>query len=568
MDRSVLTRASRPPVPCPSSFGPVSFGPVSFSSRDAIGARLRGLLSIAFLLLFVAPSAVRGATLLVPTMHPTIQAAVDAAVDGDVIEIAAGTYFENIDLGTKAITVRGAGIDATIIDGSALTAGEGFGSVIRCSAGIDDSTAIEHLTLRAGTGTFSLGAPEPGGAPIGGGVYAPGGIPRLTEVAFLDNSGDTGGGAYLIGANPATIEGCRFEGNTAEEGAGCIIRATSTVLVRDSTFEGNTAVVRGGGIFVVGTEVRVEACRFEDNVANWQGGAIFALDSGGSTDPNSLVLLEVDDSTFIGNSANSGGVVVVQAVSIAFQRCTFRQNNGGWQLFLGVGDYLLSRCVFSDTTAASALITGTINTDSITLDHCTLTGIDTPHVIRPLNTPVTVRNSIARDAFTTGLIAPPVVSPQPEIVEYSNISGGFPGIGNIDADPLFSDAAGGEFRLSPASPSVDTADPASPLDPDGTAADMGALPLFQGTFTRGDANADGTIDVADPLRILGEFFFGQPAVECRSAADANDDEVVNLADPIFVLNYLFQGGSPPPAPVTCGLDPTPGTACATTDTGC
>ena len=41
------------------------------------------------------------------------------------------------------------------------------------------------------------------------------------------------------------------------------------------------------------------------------------------------------------------------------------QNNGGWQLFLGVGDYLLSRCVFSDTTAASALITGTINTDSI-----------------------------------------------------------------------------------------------------------------------------------------------------------------------------------------------------------
>ena len=55
--------------------------------------------------------------------------------------------------------------------------------------------------------------------------------------------------------------------------------------------------------------------------------------------------------------------------------------------------------------------------------------------------------------------------------------------GNIDADPLFADSANGDFHLtwanfpiqdSTMSPCIDTGDPSSPLDPDGTIADMGA----------------------------------------------------------------------------------------------
>ncbi len=64
---------------------------------------------------------------------------------------------------------------------------------------------------------------------------------------------------------------------------------------------------------------------------------------------------------------------------------------------------------------------------------------------------------------------------------YSDIQGGWSGIGNIMADPLFVDTANGDFYLMPGSPCIDTGDPASPLDPDSTRADMGALYFDQTT---------------------------------------------------------------------------------------
>jgi hypothetical protein len=71
---------------------------------------------------------------------------------------------------------------------------------------------------------------------------------------------------------------------------------------------------------------------------------------------------------------------------------------------------------------------------------------------------------------------------QAEVVanaSFSNVEGGFPGAGNIDLDPLFLDAAGGDYRLLPGSPCVDAGDPTSALDPDCTRADLGAFPLAQ-----------------------------------------------------------------------------------------
>lgn len=54
----------------------------------------------------------------------------------------------------------------------------------------------------------------------------------------------------------------------------------------------------------------------------------------------------------------------------------------------------------------------------------------------------------------------------------------WPGTGNLQADPLFVSAFGParDFRLSAASPAINAGDPASPADPDGSRADMGALP--------------------------------------------------------------------------------------------
>ena len=53
------------------------------------------------------------------------------------------------------------------------------------------------------------------------------------------------------------------------------------------------------------------------------------------------------------------------------------------------------------------------------------------------------------------------------------------GEGNIDEDPLFIDPDNGDYHLTVNSPCIDAGDPESPLDPDGTRADMGAFYFHQ-----------------------------------------------------------------------------------------
>ena len=58
----------------------------------------------------------------------SLQSAVDAAAVGDVVEIAAGTYVESVQMPRKRLTLRGAGATTTIIDDN------GTPAVVRFSA--------------------------------------------------------------------------------------------------------------------------------------------------------------------------------------------------------------------------------------------------------------------------------------------------------------------------------------------------------------------------------------------------------------------------------------------------
>jgi hypothetical protein len=85
------------------------------------------------------------------------------------------------------------------------------------------------------------------------------------------------------------------------------------------------------------------------------------------------------------------------------------------------------------------------------------------------------------------------LEPNSITIAYSDIEGGEAGIvtngngtvnwldGNINTDPLFVDAGNGDYHLQPTSPCIDAGDPTSPLDPDGTTADMGAWFYNQGS---------------------------------------------------------------------------------------
>ncbi|NQU67477.1 MAG: T9SS type A sorting domain-containing protein [Candidatus Marinimicrobia bacterium] len=71
---------------------------------------------------------------------------------------------------------------------------------------------------------------------------------------------------------------------------------------------------------------------------------------------------------------------------------------------------------------------------------------------------------------------------------YSDIQGSWAGEGNIDMNPLFTSPLSGDYTLQSDSPCIDAGDPSSPLDPDGTIVDMGAL-YFDQTFGCTDESA-------------------------------------------------------------------------------
>ena len=84
-------------------------------------------------------------------------------------------------------------------------------------------------------------------------------------------------------------------------------------------------------------------------------------------------------------------------------------------------------------------------------------------------------------------------------------------------------------------------------------------------FRRGDANADGTVDMADSS-FIGVYAYQQgPAPGCMNDADANHDGVVDGADAYYVANWFLNGSTAPPAPgpfaTACSTSPSPTISC-------
>ncbi len=87
--------------------------------------------------------------------------------------------------------------------------------------------------------------------------------------------------------------------------------------------------------------------------------------------------------------------------------------------------------------------------------------------------------------------------------------------------------------------------------------ECGEAHILASPFLRGDCNADGTINLADPIYNLGYMFGKVPSI-CLDAQDTNDDGNVDIADIIYSLRYLFANGPSPPEPFPdCGGDVTP-----------
>jgi hypothetical protein len=70
----------------------------------------------------------------------------------------------------------------------------------------------------------------------------------------------------------------------------------------------------------------------------------------------------------------------------------------------------------------------------------------------------------------------------------------------------------------------------------------------------GDVNLDYSVDITDPISLLGQLFLGVDAT-CPAAGDYNQDGQLNLADPVAILQYLFHGRAPGEGEIECAGGP-------------
>ncbi len=115
-------------------------------------------------------------------------------------------------------------------------------------------------------------------------------------------------------------------------------------------------------------------------------------------------------------------------------------------------------------------------------------------------------------------------------VRYSNVEGGWPGEGNIDADPLFVDPDNGDWHLSPGSPCIDAAD--NTAVPKGIDTDLDGFNRFVDTRC-----TDDTGKGKPPIVDMGAHEFQVFQVTCPWDLDCNGS--VGAAD---LLELLFRWG--------------------------
>jgi len=199
-------------------------------------------------------------TLTVPTQFATIQVAIDAAVNGDTVEVLPGIYFERIDFGGKAITVRSTGgAAATTLDGSGIFAPNGPNAVVRFDDAEGADSMLQGFTV-TGAESFSSGFS----------IYATGATPTLADCVIRDNQSSLGGG-YSGGGS---LINCEFRNNIGSVGGA--VYGTADVL--GCLIENNLSVFGpGGGIHATGPCTILD-CRILFNSTgfdSYDGGGIY-----------------------------------------------------------------------------------------------------------------------------------------------------------------------------------------------------------------------------------------------------------------------------------------------------
>jgi len=265
-------------------------------------------------------------------------------------------------------------------------------------------------------------------------------------------------------------------------GIDCTLMSSPTIT--DCIISYNKADALGGGIACRGfSNPLIQRCRFIRNICRGyyegsNGGGICCF----------LSSPDVIDCVFIGNETMYGGGIDVQGGTPLIVNCLFIGNvadKGGGAVDFSMGNATIINCtmVMNDAAFGGAMsITGAYLPSFPELTNCILWD----------NTPDEIEVLIGQPTIT-----------------YSNVEGGWPGTGNIDANPLFVDlefaTEESDLHLTFDSPCINRGSNTVPGIPDldfegdpriaEQAVDMGADEFYYHLYHKGDVLPGSTIDV-------------------------------------------------------------------------
>ncbi|MHC4736742.1 MAG: choice-of-anchor Q domain-containing protein, partial [Planctomycetota bacterium] len=433
-------------------------------------------------------------------------------------------------------------------------------------SGTDETAVLDGVTITAGNANGYFAGPTA----RGGGMYNEYGNPTILNCTFTRNSaGQSGGGICNHISSSPNLTNCTFSRNSTDVyGGGMSNRISSSPALTNCTFSSNSADICGGGMNNYDqSSPTLTNCTFSGNSASRDGGGMYNRDSSSPAltnckfTGNSAILYggggmrniesnpTLTNCTFNNNSANRGGGISNWLGSPIVSDCTFSSNSaelGGavlnWQC-----SPMLANCTFSNNSAGIGGAIYQFNSIS-TLINCILWGNTAPS-----------GSQIHNDGTSS------------TEVTYSDVQGGWPGQGNIDADPCFVQLGywvqpppghpgddiwvEGDYHLLHGSPCINTGDPDYIAEPDetdldgkprviGGRIDMGAYEFnhIDGSGSSDDDSTPGTIDDINDFNWY-ELDPCDPNVDVFLGSGQIIDCNLSIGEHIFVLEVIDKVGA-------------------------
>jgi parallel beta-helix repeat protein len=362
----------------------------------------------------------------------TIRKGLDLAGNGSKVMVADGIYTgpvnKDLDFEGRSIHLVSAnGPENCIID--CQYSGRG----IVFQNGETGEARIEGFTIENGNPSDH-----------GGGILITGSRPMIINCLLRNNVAAPGEGGGIASRNQSSplIKDCVFDNNSSSIGGG-LYHWWGNPVIDNCTFINNTSVNCGGGVFMVFCTPTLTRCRIINNKSSWGAGfccasANFTMrycvidnnqalySSGGGLFIENSVTTRVINCRITNNTAakTGGGIYSTVKYNARITGCTIANNvsdNGG-----GIGCFdnagaLLENCILWDNIALGGaghqIMLGSAESD-ITLQYCD---------------------------YADNSVAPNNVAGVGTVSE----------AGSIHLDPMFVNAATGDYRLVSGSPCID-----------------------------------------------------------------------------------------------------------------